>query len=134
MIWDDYCQNCAAGLLRLVHSQALAQLCEDKVLEFRFRRALSMLEEASIRTMEGKIALMQNQGHTVDPRDVLPGGPLAEIVMTEEGSSLFRDLNQTELRVQRQEQQFGLTPRAAAMVDIASSGKISEDFEEQLCG
>jgi hypothetical protein len=132
--WDDYCRTTAAGLLRLVHAPALAQLCEDNALIMRFRRSLRMLEDAALRRMERDLAERAEKGETPDVRDLLPGGPLAGVAMTEEGSRLFRVLNQIVIRVQRQEQQFGLTPSAAARVDLGSSVKITDDFEEELCG
>jgi hypothetical protein len=133
-VWDDYCATCAPGLLRLVHGMALAQLCEDKVLEFRLRRSISMMEDYSARVLEQKMAAITAAGQSADARDLLPGGALADVASSKEGLKIFRVLNQVVLRVQRQEQQFGLTPRAAAAVDMGTSGKTSDDFEDALCG
>lgn len=43
-IWDEYVKFTAPGLLKLVHSMGLAQLCEDKALEIRLRGALAKCE------------------------------------------------------------------------------------------
>jgi hypothetical protein len=104
------------------------------VLEFRMRRSLSMMEDCSVRLLERKVAEMAAAGESADARDLLPGGALADVASSKEGSRLFRVLNQIVLRVQRQEQQFGLTPRAAASVDMGAAGKTTDDFEDALCG
>jgi hypothetical protein len=44
-------------------------------------------------------------------------------------------LNQIILRVQRQEQQFGLTPQSACKVDVGDpKGQKDDSFEDALCG
>lgn len=133
-VWDEYCATCAPGLLRLVHAMALAQLCEDKVLEFRLRRSLSMMEDCAVRSVERKVAELASTGEAADARDFLPGGPLGDVASSKDGLKLFRVLNQVVLRVQRQEQQFGLTPRAASAVDMGATGKTTDDLEDALCG
>jgi hypothetical protein len=132
--WDDYCRTTAPGLLRLVHAPALGQLCEDNALAMRFRRSIKLMEDAELRNMERQVLQATEKGQTVDTRDLLPGGPLPAIASSEEGSRIFRCLNQIVVRVQRQEQQFGLTPSAASRVDLGTSGKVNDDFEDELCG
>lgn len=133
-IWDDYIRFCAPGLLRLVHAPGLAQLCEDKVLEYRLRRGLQAREEVILRNVESRLKAEEEAGKTSDSRDVLPGGPLVSIAMEEEGKRLFGVLNQIILRVQRQEQQFGLTPQSATKVDIGKAPSADNAFEDELCG
>jgi hypothetical protein len=57
------------------------------------------------------------------------------MMQTEEGSRMYRLLNQIILRVQRQEQQFGLTPQSACKVDVGDpNGQKDDSFEDALCG
>lgn len=134
VFWDEYCKFSAPGLLRLVHAPALAQLCEDNALIYKIRRSIASCEDVIMRSTEAFLTKMIEEGTPKDSRDVLPGGPIASMMQTEEGSRMYRLLNQIILRVQRQEQQFGLTPQGALKVDISSSIKKDDSFEDQLCG
>ena len=133
-VWDDYLRFAAPGLLRLVHAQALAQLCEDKVLERRLREGIAGRERVMIRSALARAQQSEEMGCSQSVDDLLPGGPLAVMASDEDGKRIFGVLNQVVLRVQRQEQQFGLTPQGATRVDIGSSGEKPGNFEDELCG
>jgi len=131
--WDDYMRFSAPGLLKLVHKPALAQLCEDRAQERKLRLAITTKEEYIARQASKAMEKAQADGAEVDIRDSLPSGTLGAIAEDEEGFRLLRALNITALRIQKLEQQFGLTPQSATKVDLTDPGDGRDSFEDDLC-
>jgi hypothetical protein len=159
-VWDAYLdQMMQLGILRPVDAFALQRLCEDVALLQELQggmRKLVSQRKREIRALSERLAAIERRiretqaagtnagellAQAAELRELIPNEPpMIALAMSQEGRRLSASINVLASRIQRAEQQYGLTPVSAQRLEgggglgMMVAPAATDSIEARLCG